>query len=109
MKIARKGTMRLPYPPLQYGGTQRSMAQMTIFQAALHAHDITLYGPSGSTIIHYGAEVFEKLQLTYAIDEQENGRTHFRIFDSKLYCLRYQLHQSLFLNFQLLLTRVFYG
>ena len=62
--------MRQPYPPLDYGGTQRSMVQMTIYQAAICAHEITLYGPAESTIINYSAEFAKKLGLDIAINQK---------------------------------------
>ncbi|PZP56118.1 MAG: hypothetical protein DI586_04790 [Micavibrio aeruginosavorus] len=59
MKIARIGAMYYPYPPLDYGGTERSMSQLTYFQA-MAGHDVTLYGPSNSTIVQEMAEIAHK-------------------------------------------------
>ena len=39
MRVVRNSNMRLPIPPVEYGGIQRSMAQMTAFQAAICAYD----------------------------------------------------------------------
>lgn len=78
--------MRQPYPPKGYGGTQRSMAQMTVFQAAMCAHDITLYGPADSTIIEFAAGIAAKLGLDAQKSETSisilnaDGRTgHIRL------------------------------
>lgn len=73
MRIARLGSMNQPIPAVEYGGTQRSMAQMTAFQAAITAHDITLYGPADSGIIAFTADIAEKLDLTYRV--AENGES----------------------------------
>ena len=65
LKIARIGTMNQEIPPPKYGGTQRSMAQMTAFQATTRGHDITIYAPEGSKIIEYTRQVAEELGLKF--------------------------------------------
>ena len=67
MRIARIGTMRQPFPPTEYGGTQRSMAQMTVFQAAISGHDVTLYGPADSAIIDLAADISRRLRLSSSV------------------------------------------
>lgn len=68
MRIARIGGLTYPIPAPEYGGTQRSMAQMTAFQAALCAHDITIYAPQDSTIISFTQDVGNKLGLATQVD-----------------------------------------
>ena len=63
LKVARIRGMRLPLPPKANGGAQTSLSQMTVFQAATCAHDITLYGPADSTIIEFAGEIAAKLGL----------------------------------------------
>ena len=72
MRLARIGTMRQPIPPTEYGGTQRSMAQMTAFQAVICAHDVTLYGPADSQIIQFTGQIAEELGLPSEINEEGN-------------------------------------
>jgi glycosyltransferase involved in cell wall biosynthesis len=72
LKIARIANMRQPLPPLEYGGAQRSIAQMTVFQAAICAHDVTLYGPADSTIIEFGAELAQQMALQARPITEEN-------------------------------------
>ena len=72
MRIARINTMLQPIPAVGYGGTQRSMAQMTAFQAAICAHDITLYGPADSTIIQFTQQIAQKLSLFSEINKKGN-------------------------------------
>ena len=73
MRVARIGTMRQTIPPVEYGGTQRSMAQMTVFQAAICAHDVTLYAPANSRIIQFTAQIAEKLGLPSEINQEGNA------------------------------------
>ena len=72
MKVARIGSMRHAFPPSYYGGTERSMVQMTIYQAATCAHDITLYGPTESEIINYADDISKKLCLATEVDNKLN-------------------------------------
>jgi len=68
MKVARIGNLFQPIPAIEYGGTQRSMAQMTAFQAALCAHDITLYASDDSEIIAFSQNISDKLGLSSRVD-----------------------------------------
>ncbi len=72
MRVARIGHMRLPIPAVENGGTQRSMAQMTAFQATICAHDVTVYGPADSRIIEFTHQVAEKLGLSSEINQEGN-------------------------------------
>ena len=72
MRVARISNMRLPIPPVEYGGTQRSMAQMTAFQAAICAYDVTLYGPADSRIIQFTGQISEELGLPSEINQEGN-------------------------------------
>lgn len=67
MRIARIGSLSQPVPAVEYGGTQRSMAQMTAFQAAIRGHDITLYAPSDSGIIDFTRDIASKLNLASSV------------------------------------------
>lgn len=75
LRIARFGKIWKPYPPVGCGGTQRTMVQMTVYQAAFQGHHIVLYGPVGSTIISFAANIFEKLGLDYHITSEGNKIT----------------------------------
>ena len=72
MRVARIGTMRQPIPPIEYGGIQRSMAQMTAFQAVICAHDVTLYGPADSRIIQFTGQIAKELGLRSEINQEGN-------------------------------------
>ena len=72
MRVARIGDMRLPIPPVEYGGTQRCMAQMTAFQAAIYAHDVTVYGPADSRIIQFTRQIVRELSLPSEINKEGN-------------------------------------
>ncbi|MCG8312812.1 MAG: glycosyltransferase [Pseudomonadales bacterium] len=65
IRVARIGNMHQPYPPALYGGTQRSMSQMTVYQTAIFGHHIYLYGPADSAIIDYASEIFRSMGLRY--------------------------------------------
>ncbi len=71
MRIARIGNLYLPVPPREYGGTERDMAQMTAFQAAVSAHNITIYAASDSDIIRFTHEISNKLGLVSQIDPSQ--------------------------------------
>ena len=72
MRVARISPMRLPIPAVENGGTQRSVAQMTAFQAAICAHDVTLYGPADSRIIQFTHQIAEELSLSSEINQEGN-------------------------------------
>ena len=72
MRVARISTMRQPIPTVGYGGRERSMAQMTAFQAAICAHDITIYAPADSQIIQFTHQIANKLGLSSKIDRESN-------------------------------------
>lgn len=61
MRIAQLGNLYQPVPAVEYGGTQRVIAQITAFQAAMFGHDITLYAPSDSGIITFTKKLPKKL------------------------------------------------
>jgi hypothetical protein len=68
MRVAQLGNMGMPCPPLEYGGTQRSMAQITSFQAAICGHQVTLYASADSAIIEHSAETARQLGLESKIE-----------------------------------------
>ena len=72
MKVAHISSMRHPFPPITYGGTHRCMAQMAAFQAAICAHDVTLYGPADSKIIEFTQQIARELDLPSEINQQGN-------------------------------------
>ena len=77
MRVAHISRMRLPIPPVvkhggTQGGTQRSMAQMTAFQAAICAHDVTLYAPADSRIIQFTHQIARELGLPSEINQEGN-------------------------------------
>ncbi len=72
MRVARISNMRLPIPPVEYGGIQRSMAQITAFQAAICAYDVTVYGPADSRIIQFTSQIAEELGLPSEINQEGN-------------------------------------
>ncbi len=70
MRIACIGNLYQPVPAVEYGGTQRSMAQITAFQAAICGHDITLYAPSDSSMIDFAHTIADKLGLASRVYDQ---------------------------------------
>ena len=70
MRVARIRTMRSPIPNIT--GPHQSMAQMTAFQAAICAHDVTLYAPADSRIIQFTGQIVEKLGLPSEINQEGN-------------------------------------
>ncbi len=72
MRVARISHMKHPIPPIKYGGSHRSMTQMTAFQAAICAHDITIYGSADSRIIEFTHQIAEKLGLSSEINQAGN-------------------------------------
>jgi len=63
LRVARIGTMTQPVPATEYGGIQRSMAQMTAFQAAICAHDVWVYASADSAIVSFTKDIADKLGL----------------------------------------------
>ena len=57
MRIAQIGNLYQPVPAVEYGGTQRTIAQITAFQAAIFGHDVTLYAPADSGIISFTKKI----------------------------------------------------
>lgn len=72
MRVAHISSMRHLFPPVKYGGTHRTIAQMTAFQAAICAHDVTLYGPADSKIIQFTHQIAGKLGLPSEINPEGN-------------------------------------
>jgi hypothetical protein len=75
MRIARIGNLWLPVPAKEYGGAENSIGQMTAFQAAVCAHDITIYAPSDSDIIGFTRNISNKLGLASEIDPSQSSIT----------------------------------
>ena len=70
MRVARINTMHRPIPTIN--GKTTSMAQMTIFQAAICAHDVTVYGPADSRIIQFTGQIARELGLPSEINKEGN-------------------------------------
>ena len=85
MRVARIGNLYQPVPAVEYGGTQRSMAQMTAMQAAICGHDVTLYAASDSNIIEFSQKISSDLGINSKINklgtsiaiENMNGTTGY--------------------------------
>lgn len=72
MRIAQIGNLYQPVPAVEYGGTQRTIAQITAFQAALFGHDVTLYASSDSGIISFTKKIVEDLGLPFQTDTDKS-------------------------------------
>ena len=72
MRVAYISHMRYPIPPVKYSATHRCMAQMTAFQAAICAHDVTLYGSADSSIIQFTHQIARDLGLSSEINQEGN-------------------------------------
>lgn len=70
MRIAQLANLYHPVPPVEYGGTQRVIAQITAFQAALFGHEVTLYAAAESEIIGFTQKIAQNLGLQSTVDEQ---------------------------------------
>ena len=73
MRIARIGNLLLPVPAEGYGGTERSMAQMTVLQASTCGHDITLYAAADSTIIAMAQDLAGKMGLSCRLEASDGS------------------------------------
>ena len=71
MRIAQIGNLYQPVPAIEYGGTQRTIAQIATFQAACYGHDVTLYAPADSGIIRFARKIARDLGLVCNIDPNE--------------------------------------
>ena len=78
MRIAQICRLYLAVPPVDYGGTERTVAQMTTFLAATQGHDVTLYAASDSDIIAYAQNCIKQMELTSYLVEAE----HLKIVNS---------------------------
>ena len=70
MRVAQIGTMKYPIPNIT--GKEQSMAQMTAFQAAIRAHDVTLYASADSRIIEFTHQIARELGLSSEINQEGN-------------------------------------
>ncbi len=73
MKIAHLSSVTQPVPLPEYGGTQRTIAQMASFQAATHAHNVSVYCPADSDILMFAQQIAEDLGLMSEIDHENNA------------------------------------
>ncbi len=70
MRVARINIMRRPIPAMD--GREKSIAQMTAFQATICAHDVTLYASADSKIIQFTHQIARKLDLPSEINQEGN-------------------------------------
>lgn len=69
MRIAQLGNLYQPVPAIEYGGTQRTIAQIAAFQAACFGHDITVYAPADSDIINFTRKIADDYGLLSCVDK----------------------------------------
>jgi glycosyltransferase involved in cell wall biosynthesis len=72
MNVAHIANMRLEIPPLEYGGTQRCVAQIAFSQAASCGFHVSVYGPEESSIIEYARKSAQKRNLATEVNDTKN-------------------------------------
>lgn len=78
-RIAHLVGLRIPVPPLDYGGTEKVVADVSIMQAATLGHEVVVYATQDSNLIPFAEEMIKRLKPKLGIEIVEKTANSLKI------------------------------